>query len=204
MRHLTGILIFLLLLPLAADAQNRSGEGDVRELYDQNCAGCHGDDLGGGSGSSLVDDEWIDGDSDEAIAAAIRSSSVATITVADLRAYHERLLDPRRIWLAVVTSLPAEQVSSLAMAIFLNSMSFDEAATLTQAMAESGTVLAKAPAMLTFQSSPSFSATTARFLSRSMLPSLEAAIRGSVGSTSRRSSSGVLAIRAWVLRFDSV
>ena len=43
MRHLTGILIFLLLLPLAADAQNRSGEGDVRELYDQNCAGCHGD-----------------------------------------------------------------------------------------------------------------------------------------------------------------
>jgi thymidine phosphorylase len=38
-------------------------------------------------------------------------------------------------------SLPAEQVSSLAMAIFLNSMSFDEAATLTQAMADSGTVL---------------------------------------------------------------
>jgi thymidine phosphorylase len=38
-------------------------------------------------------------------------------------------------------SLPPEQVSSLAMAIFLNSMSFDEAATLTQAMANSGTVL---------------------------------------------------------------
>lgn len=38
-------------------------------------------------------------------------------------------------------SLPAEQVSSLAMAIFLNSMSFDEAAQLTLAMAQSGTVL---------------------------------------------------------------
>ena len=38
-------------------------------------------------------------------------------------------------------SLPAEQVSSLAMAIFLNSMSFDEAAKLTLAMASSGTVL---------------------------------------------------------------
>ena len=38
-------------------------------------------------------------------------------------------------------SLPAEQVSSLAMAIFLNSMSFDEAANLTMAMAASGTVL---------------------------------------------------------------
>ena len=39
------------------------------------------------------------------------------------------------------SSIPAEQVSSLAMAIFLNSMSFDEAAKLTQAMASSGTVL---------------------------------------------------------------
>lgn len=38
-------------------------------------------------------------------------------------------------------SLPAEQVSSLAMAIFLNSMSFPEAAKLTLAMAASGTVL---------------------------------------------------------------
>jgi thymidine phosphorylase len=38
-------------------------------------------------------------------------------------------------------SLPAEQVSALAMAIFLNSMTFQEAATLTLAMASSGTVL---------------------------------------------------------------
>lgn len=38
-------------------------------------------------------------------------------------------------------SLPAEQVSSLAMAIFLNSMSLDEAGKLTLAMAASGTVL---------------------------------------------------------------
>ncbi len=38
-------------------------------------------------------------------------------------------------------SLPAEQVSALAMAIFLNSMSFDEAGKLTLAMANSGEVL---------------------------------------------------------------
>jgi thymidine phosphorylase len=38
-------------------------------------------------------------------------------------------------------SIPAEQVSSLAMAIFLKGMSFDEAAALTTGMAQSGTVL---------------------------------------------------------------
>ncbi len=38
-------------------------------------------------------------------------------------------------------SLPAEQVSALAMAVFLNGMSFDEAALLTTAMANSGAVL---------------------------------------------------------------
>ena len=38
-------------------------------------------------------------------------------------------------------SLPAEQVSALAMAIFFNGMTFEEAATLTLGMANSGTVL---------------------------------------------------------------
>jgi thymidine phosphorylase len=38
-------------------------------------------------------------------------------------------------------SLPPEQVSALAMAVFLNGMSFDEAAALTLGMARSGTVL---------------------------------------------------------------
>ena len=38
-------------------------------------------------------------------------------------------------------SVPAEQVSALAMAVFLNGMSFEEAGALTLAMANSGTVL---------------------------------------------------------------
>jgi len=39
------------------------------------------------------------------------------------------------------SSIPAEQVSALAMAVFFNSMSFEEAGRLTLAMANSGTVL---------------------------------------------------------------
>jgi len=69
----TILAAFLLILaPVAAQAQNRSGEGEIRELYDENCASCHGGDLAGGSGSSLIDDEWVHGSSDEAIATAIR------------------------------------------------------------------------------------------------------------------------------------
>jgi len=41
----------------------------------------------------------------------------------------------------VDSSIPAEQVSALAMAIFLNSMSFEEAGKLTSSMAASGTML---------------------------------------------------------------
>ncbi|MEM1176484.1 MAG: thymidine phosphorylase [Pseudomonadota bacterium] len=54
-------------------------------------------------------------------------------------------LSPQQIQLLVNgladQSIPAEQVSALAMAVFFNGMSFDEAAMLTRAMARSGTVL---------------------------------------------------------------
>ena len=68
----TLIALLLLSLTCTAYAQNRTGQGDVRELYDENCAGCHGDDLAGGSGSSLIDDEWVHGGSDAEVAASIR------------------------------------------------------------------------------------------------------------------------------------
>ena len=72
----TILTVFLLMLtPLTTLAQNRIGEGEIRELYDENCAGCHGVDLAGGSGSSLIDDEWIHGSSDEAIADSIRNGN---------------------------------------------------------------------------------------------------------------------------------
>ena len=71
MRRLV-ILVILLLTPLLAPAQNRSGMGDIRELWDANCASCHGADGSGGMASSLLDDEWVNGGSDEELAASIR------------------------------------------------------------------------------------------------------------------------------------
>jgi glucose/arabinose dehydrogenase/mono/diheme cytochrome c family protein len=65
-------ILVVLALPLAAAAQNRIGTGDVEDIYRNNCANCHGKDLAGGSGGSLVDDEWKYGASDEEIAASIR------------------------------------------------------------------------------------------------------------------------------------
>ncbi len=55
-----------------AEAQNRIGTGKVDELYQTNCAACHGAKMEGGLGSSLIDDEWLHGDSDDAIAKSIR------------------------------------------------------------------------------------------------------------------------------------
>lgn len=45
------------LLPIFLNAQNRIGTGAVEELYQQNCMSCHGEDLSGGLGGSLLDPE---------------------------------------------------------------------------------------------------------------------------------------------------
>ena len=82
MRIPTLILTLLVAVSFNANAQNRTGEGEVRELYDTSCSGCHGLDLAGGSGASLIDDEWLHGSSDDAVAAAIRNGVPDTEMVA--------------------------------------------------------------------------------------------------------------------------
>lgn len=52
-------------------AQNKIGTGTVAELYKTYCATCHGANLEGGQGSSLIDAEWKHGASDEEIAKSI-------------------------------------------------------------------------------------------------------------------------------------
>lgn len=46
------------LMPLALCAQNKIGTGAVKELFYQHCSSCHGEDLQGGGGSSLLEGDW--------------------------------------------------------------------------------------------------------------------------------------------------
>lgn len=57
MTHLNR-LIPLLLLPLSVFAQSQIGTGAVQKLYEQHCTSCHGADLKGGLGRSLIEDDW--------------------------------------------------------------------------------------------------------------------------------------------------
>ncbi|MCB1120241.1 MAG: PQQ-dependent sugar dehydrogenase [Verrucomicrobiae bacterium] len=59
-------------LPLCLAGQSRIGTGGMRDIYIQNCATCHGQKMEGGQGSSLIDDIWKHGSSDEEIAKTIR------------------------------------------------------------------------------------------------------------------------------------
>ncbi|MCG8441390.1 MAG: PQQ-dependent sugar dehydrogenase [Caulobacterales bacterium] len=72
-RPITGVLaIFAVLAGGApAAAQFRIGSGSISDTYETHCAACHGADLAGGLGGSLIDDVWTLGDDDAAITQAI-------------------------------------------------------------------------------------------------------------------------------------
>ena len=65
-------IVGLLCLHSSVFSQNKIGSGKVDEIYQSMCAACHGRQLDNGSAPSLLDDEWIHGDSDEAKARVIR------------------------------------------------------------------------------------------------------------------------------------
>jgi glucose/arabinose dehydrogenase/uncharacterized protein GlcG (DUF336 family) len=71
-------LIVIALAAGSAHAQFNIGTGDAMQLYQQNCTGCHGANLEGGSAGSLIDGQWKHGNSDEAIAASIRDGVPGT------------------------------------------------------------------------------------------------------------------------------
>src|SRR5690606_17818150 len=59
---------------MAADvmAQHNMGQGSAKEIYNRHCASCHGVNLQGGLGNSLIDDDWVHGGSDREIAQTIK------------------------------------------------------------------------------------------------------------------------------------
>ena len=58
-------IIFAIFIATTAFAQNRIGTGEIDKLYQTYCAACHGEDLRGGEGESLIDDVWKYGGTDE-------------------------------------------------------------------------------------------------------------------------------------------
>lgn len=62
--------------PAPAGAQFRIGEGPVAALFNAKCASCHGETLRGGTAGSLLDDEWVHGGDDAALAHSIREGWV--------------------------------------------------------------------------------------------------------------------------------
>lgn len=70
-------------------AQNRIGTGEAAELYRQHCAVCHGADLRGGLGSSLVDGQWAHITDDASMAAVIRNG----LPDLDMQAFNDKLSD---------------------------------------------------------------------------------------------------------------
>ncbi|MEN8661444.1 MAG: PQQ-dependent sugar dehydrogenase [Lentimonas sp.] len=59
MRHFTLSFLLLTLVSSHAFAQNKIGTGEVDKLYKSICASCHGEDLRGGLGGSLLEiEKW--------------------------------------------------------------------------------------------------------------------------------------------------
>jgi aldose sugar dehydrogenase len=57
-------LLSLLISATLMNAQNRIGSGHAQNLYRMHCASCHGENMQGGNGSSLIDGIWKFGSTD--------------------------------------------------------------------------------------------------------------------------------------------
>ncbi len=65
-----SLLAGVCLAPIAS-AQVNNGNGAVKQIYQDNCAACHGEKLTGAIGPSLLDDEWLHGNSGKDITKSI-------------------------------------------------------------------------------------------------------------------------------------
>ncbi len=67
----TSIVIGQLFILSSANAQLMMGQGENAALYKEHCEACHGEDAKGGSAPSLVDDQWIYGQTEDAVITSI-------------------------------------------------------------------------------------------------------------------------------------
>ena len=72
MQKLVVPFAFLACFALGIHARAGDETVTVEKIYADNCASCHGKSLEGGSGPSLIDDEWVHGSSDSDIAKTIQ------------------------------------------------------------------------------------------------------------------------------------
>ncbi len=72
MKSIVSAFTLALIVCVQCYAQSRIGTGTIKDLYTQNCATCHGQNMEGGLGSSLIDGVWKYGASDAEIAKVIR------------------------------------------------------------------------------------------------------------------------------------
>ncbi len=64
-------VLFMIVLGTRANAQVATGQGVAEEVYQTNCAACHGKNLEGAIGPSLIDDVWSNGSSIEEVTHSI-------------------------------------------------------------------------------------------------------------------------------------
>lgn len=71
--HRTAVVVFLVMAGVAGQVAGAPApKRDVTKLYAENCSGCHGPNMEGGKGGSLVDGTWRHGGDDASLLKSIR------------------------------------------------------------------------------------------------------------------------------------
>ncbi len=94
-----------LFIATTASAQNRIGTGNVKEIYREHCASCHGKKLEGGLGGSLLEGPWQHGGDSAAITRITTEGALDvgmpafgdTLSAAEIRAITIFILEERDI-----------------------------------------------------------------------------------------------------------
>src|SRR5688500_10312869 len=71
----SSFLALLIAAPFSSSLTNAAEPRDPARLSTELCVGCHGPNLSGGPGPSLLDNEWKNGSDDASILRSIRNGN---------------------------------------------------------------------------------------------------------------------------------